>query len=736
MAKASAGTANRVAQLRDEVCRHDRLYYADAAPEISDQDYDALLRELVELEAKHPELATPDSPTQRVGDDLNEGFETVAHAAPMLSIDNTYDRDELSAWFVRTAKGLGLGQAGDDGGEAGSASADGGLFAGEEEASEEAEPAPPAIIPGGLLCEPKVDGVAVSLRYEQGVLVRALTRGDGQQGDDVTRNIKRIRAIPLKLEGPAKQLPAVLEARGELFMTGDLFQHLSDERVERGDEPFANPRNATAGLLKQKDPRKTPSGLRFYAHAAGVLEGAKVDSQHGFLEACKAWGLPVNPKIERVDGLDEAWAYVERFDQARGELGYGTDGVVIKLNRFDLQARLGATSKSPRWLIAYKFAAERAVTTLLEVQWQVGKTGKLTPRAVMEPVLLAGTTVRHATLHNFGEVLRKDIRLGDRVVVEKAGEIIPQVVGPVLSERGKGVRKIKPPEVCPECGTPVQIEYGGASQSGEAESDADTEAPPKPRPEDETARYCPNPSCPAQLVERLIHFVGRKQMDIDALGAKTVQQLVDAGLLAGVPDIFRLHEHQDALLALERMGERKVELLLAGVEAAKPRGLARVLAGLTIRHVGVTGARALAEHFGSAEAIAQASEEAIAEVEDIGPITAASVVSFFTSEIGEKTFAQLSALGVDLTHPKVDVVEGAEGSVFAGKTVVLTGTLEGFTRPELTERLQALGAKVTGSVSKNTDLVIAGESAGSKLAKAEKLGVEVWDEARLVEALG
>ncbi|MEM7682969.1 MAG: NAD-dependent DNA ligase LigA [Planctomycetota bacterium] len=778
MASTKKQAEHRIVELRDEIRRHDRLYYADARPEISDQDYDALLRELVELEAAHPELATPDSPTQRVGNDLNEGFETVAHAAPMLSIDNTYDREEFAGWYARIVKALGLAssepeaEAEEDAGGPVS-SGHGKLFAGssedhaagnaKEQAKDDAAPLsatqdPIQEIPGGLVCEPKVDGVALSLRYEDGVLVRALTRGDGRQGDDVTRNVKRIRSIPLKLDGAP---PAVLEARGELYMTAELFQRLSAQRVERGDDAFANPRNATAGLLKQKDPRKTPSGLRFYGHAAGMLEGARIDTQHGFLEACKGWGLPVNPKIERVESLGDAWDYVERFDRERGELGYGTDGVVIKLNRFDLQQRLGATSKSPRWLIAYKFAAERAVTKLLEVQWQVGKTGKLTPRAVMEPVLLAGTTVRHASLHNFGQVLKRDIRLNDHVVVEKAGEIIPQVVEPVLESRGSDTKQINPPQSCPNCGTPVDIEidqnvinYNNSyetrkrleyAKARKEKRDPEPVAEPRPvTPDDETGRYCPNPDCPAQFRRRVIHFVARGQMNIEGMGKRTVEQLIDHGYLKTIPDVFRLADHREALSGIYGIGDTMVGKLLKEIKQAKGRGLGVLLGSLGIHHVGIVTARQLVKRIPTYEELAQESLEAIDLALTAGSVenkiriqrqpsytpgaTARSLHGFLSKDVSKAMFAQLRQLGVQLTEKKSRVMKG---SPLDGKTVVLTGTLSAFTRPEATKKLEALGATVTGSVSAKTDLVVAGAKAGSKLAKAEKLGVEVWDEARL-----
>ncbi|MEM6458687.1 MAG: NAD-dependent DNA ligase LigA [Planctomycetota bacterium] len=716
MPSASAEQQQHAAALRDQLHRHNRLYYQDADPEITDSEYDALLRELADLEEAHPDLLTPDSPTQRVGGEPIDGFTTIEHVAPMLSIDNTYSRDELAAWHTRTAKTL-------DG----------------------EQPA--------LVLEPKVDGVALSLRYERGFLVRALTRGDGTKGDDITHNIRTVRAIPLRLDGNP---PEFLEVRGEVFLPNDTFVKLNDRREADGLERFANPRNATAGTLKQKDPAKVLPGLRFFAHGRGEAPEDFADTHDAYLNRLQSLGLPTNPHTRVVDNFDEAWSFIESFEATRRTLGYATDGVVIKLDRYALHDQLGATSKAPRWCIAYKYAAERAETVLKAVEWQVGKTGKLTPRARMTPVFLAGTTVRHASLHNFGEVLRKDLRLGDTVVVEKAGEIIPQVVAAIPEKRPKHAPAPEAPDRCPICGTPVQIEYDSrriqelevhernverekARAVKEGRDPEPIEPPPPLGPLDETARYCPNPHCPAQLRERLAHFVGRSQMDIDALGEKTIKQLADAGLLNRLGDIFRLHEHRDTLLTLERMAEKKVENLLAGVESAKARGLARVLAGLTVRHVGATAARTFARAFGSADALQQASLEDLEALDDVGPVTAKSLHDFLQSNTGRATLAELRDAGVDLTEPQSPPAAAGgtarEDSPFANITVVLTGTLERFTRPDLKARLEALGAKVTGSVSKNTDLVIAGESAGSKLTKAESLGVEVWDETKLLAHL-
>lgn len=741
---ATPAQQQRATFLRTELARHNALYYAGTATELTDTDFDALLRELQDLEDTHAELRTPDSPTRRVGGAPIDHFVTVEHAVPMLSIDNTYNQDELRAWYDRTAKALGLNQ--EDSPAAG-------LFA------QRATPAPAG---PALRTEPKVDGVALSLTYEKGELVRAVTRGDGRRGDDITHNIRTVTAIPTTLaHTPGQAPPATLEVRGEIFMPDAVFTALNARRLAAEEELYANPRNCTAGTLKQKDPSKVHGGLQFFAHNLGVWEPGPSGppaptTQAEFFDTAQSLGLPVNPDAADAATFDDAWAHVQAFNDKRHTLDHATDGMVIKLDDHLQHAALGATSKSPRWCIAFKYAADRATTTLLDVNWQVGKTGKLTPRATMDPVLLAGTTVTHASLHNFGEVLRKDIHLHDTVEIEKAGEIIPQVVRVLPAERAQKSQPVLAPAQCPDCHTPVEIEQDTrrlnehavyarklAREIEKAKKEARTPRdpaafgpPPAPLgPLDETARYCPNPACPAQLRERLSHFVGRNQMDIDALGEKTVHQLVDAGLLTNLGDIFRLHTHQNALLELERMGEKKVENLIAGTHAAKSRGLTRVLAGLTIRHVGAGGARRLAQAFPDIDLLIAADEATLADIEDVGPITAQSVRHFLDSDVGRATLEDLRREGVDLTQTLAPLAAEAADSAFHGKTIVLTGTLEHWTRPTLKTRLESLGAKVSGSISQNTDLLIAGAKAGSKLTKAQSLGVAVWDEAQLQQEL-
>ena len=685
----------RVGELRELLEEANRAYYVDAQPIMPDSEYDALMAELIALEERHPELHDPDSPSQRVGGEPIEGFETVRHAVPMLSIDNTYSLDDLRAWYTRVLKGLSLG--------ASKRSATTLFDAGEDTP---------------MVNDPKVDGVAVSLRYEDGKLVQAVTRGDGRQGDVVTVQVRTIRGIPLQLKKPSRGrpvpgvsgVPGVLEVRGEVYIPNSEFGRINAEREAAGEPPLANARNATAGTLKSLDPKVAASRrLRFVAHGRGEVEGLdEVEGYWELLSRLKAWGIPVSPLARRCGTIDEVITVIDDFRDRRSALDYGVDGMVVRVDSFEQQAALGATSKAPRWCIAFKYPAEQGTTRLLRVDWQVGKGGTLTPRATMEPVFIAGTTVRHATLHNIEEIKRKDIRLGDRVIVEKAGEIIPQVVRAIEEKRSKGAKPIQPPKVCPSCGGPVE-------QEG-----------PK--------LYCLNPECPAQFREKLKWFVGRGQMDIDGMGEKLVDQLVDAELVHHFADLFTLRSGD--LLGLERMGEKSVDNLLSALETAKSRGLARVLAGLGIRHIGAAAARTLARHFPDAEALLGATTDELAALPDFGEITASALHQHLQSKQGKDAFRRLGRAGVDLRSPLYGDSRRAAGSPFMGKTVVLTGSLERYDRKALTERLQESGAKVTGSVSSKTDLVIAGESPGSKLTKARQLGIEIWDESRLLEALG
>ncbi len=712
-----AGEPARIAELRDLLTRANRAYYVDADPIMSDTEFDRLLDELAGLEARHPELADPASPTVRVGGEPIEGFTTRDHAVPMMSIDNTYNEAEVRAWVERVTKAT----------------------KGKPEADR-------------FVCDPKVDGVAVSLRYEKGELAYALTRGDGTRGDDVTHAARTVRAIPLRLDAPNKSIPDLLEVRGELFIPLSQFARINRERAEAGEAPLMNPRNATAGTIKMLDPTVAADRkLGFVAHGRGEVDEGFADSFTGFLGKIKSMGVATSPMATAAKDAEQVLEAIETFNEARHDLDYLTDGMVVRVNRFEQQERLGVTSKSPRWAIAYKYAAERANTVLLGVEHQVGKTGKITPRATMEPVLLAGTTVRHATLHNYGQIAQKDIRIGDTVEVEKAGEIIPYVLGVVASARSKDSTTITPPESCPACGGVVEVE------PAEAEND----------PKLETTRRCVNPECPAQVREKLVWFVGRRQMDIDGLGEKTIDLIRESGEvpLEHFADIFRLREHEDALRELDGLGEKSVALMLAGIEESKARGMARVLAGLGIRHVGESTAKALARVFPSIDALleapvwqlmptalnsmSQAERERFTGSADklddppetgLGALTAPVVHEYLHSKAARQTFDDLRSVGVDLSSrdyadPAQREAIASADNAFAGRTFVLTGTLEHFERAALKDVLEGMGAKVSGSVSKNTDVVVAGEKAGSKLRKARELGVEIWDEARLLGEL-
>jgi DNA ligase (NAD+) len=671
-----ADAAERIEALRKEIRRHDRLYFLENAPEISDEQYDSLVRELRDLEARHPGLITPDSPTQRVGERPLEGFEHVRHAVPMLSIDNTYSADELREFDRRVRKGLG-----------------------DERYC--------------YLVDPKIDGVAVSLRYENGLLAQGATRGDGEIGDDITQNLRTIRSVPLKLDGA--DWPRVLEVRGEVYWPRKDFEAFNRQLVAAGEEPFANPRNAAAGTLKQLDARKVGQRkLAFQCHGFGVVDPlpAGVATHSQLNRRLRDWGIPISRHARVCRDVEEVIAFVGEWDTRRRGLEYDTDGLVAKVDRLDHRRRLGATSKAPRWCIAYKYAAEQAQSRLLSVDFQVGKLGTITPVANLEPVQLAGTTVKRATLHNFDQVRRLDLHVGDTVTVEKAGEIIPQVVAVDVGRRPSDAKLIRPPNRCPECGGEVAQDEGGVYLR------------------------CINPGCPAQLVERLRFFCGRDQMDIEAAGGAVVEALIERGLVRSFADLYRLPERRDELIDLPvgvntrtgsaiSLGEKRTEKLLAGIEASKSRPLARVLAALGIRHVGTNTAELLAEHFGTVDALMAADEEALQEVEGIGPEVAASVRQWFQSRAGRETVAELKAVGVNLAQPRTR--PRATGPL-AGKTVVVTGTLARYSRQEAEALIKQHGGKPTGSVSKRTDYVVAGESPGSKLDKARSLGVPVLTE--------
>ncbi len=838
----SPSPSQRVAQLRALLERANRAYYTDATPVMSDTEFDTLLKELADLEAAHPDLDDPNSPTRRVGGDPIEGFTTLPHALPMLSIDNTYDETEVRAWMQRVFRRLDeqhdklvrdsiKSDIADDPEAYG--------YSSKREAEELFGSLPtgghsidaiPGFVPPTYVCDPKIDGVAVSLRYESGNLVRALTRGDGLKGDDVTHAVRTIRSLPLTLppsppwgegrgegssptpspphaddEASSRGVPPTLEIRGEIYLPLSAFKRINKEREAAGEDLFMNPRNACAGTIKNLDPKVAASrDLGFLAHGRGEISDPAFATSHTeFLERISALGIPTSPHTKTATTPEQILDRISAFDNVRHTLDYATDGMVIRVNSFAQQDQLGVTSKSPRWCIAYKYPAERAQTRLLRVDHQVGKTGKITPRAVMEPVLLSGSTVEHATLHNYGMLRKKDIRLGDTLEIEKAGEIIPYVVRVIESKRKSSARRIKPPKACPLCAGPVEIEFDrkrltdieswpklpdrlatkrasldkaiakAVKAGADPESDETVIArraevedleqrlakgePPPVGPLDETARRCVNPECPAQIREKLVWFAGRNQMDIDTLGESTIDQIrathlppadprrAELGVPESAPpipldhfaDIFRLKDHAGALLTLERMGEKKVDNLLAGIEAAKSRGLARVLAGMGARHVGAATAKAIARRYPDIDALLNATESELMHVEGLGAKTAPILCQYLASKPARAAFDALRAAGVDLTSRDYQKPGAAPlpDSPFAGKTIVLTGTLESFDRPDLKQHLESLGAKVTNSVSSKTDLLIAGASPGSKLAKAQSLAIEIWDEQRLLERL-
>jgi DNA ligase (NAD+) len=656
-----AKAEKRIARLRDEIRRHEHLYYVLAAPEISDREYDALERELRELEAEFPELVTPTSPTQRVGETPSSEFPAFAHRVPMLSLDNTYSEQELSEFEARIFRVVGKREI-------------------------------------AYTAELKIDGLSMALHYEAGRLVRAVTRGDGVRGDDVTPNARAIRAIPLELLGG--DVPAELEARGEVYLPRSRFAAINREREEAEEEPFANPRNAAAGTMKSLDARVVGKrGLEIFLYAVAHVRGVELGSHWQALERMRAWGLRTNPTSRRCRDLGEVLAFVEEWREKRAELEYEIDGVVVKVDDFALQQELGATSKFPRWAIAYKYPALQAETALSAIEIGVGRTGRLTPIAVLEPVFLAGTTVSRATLHNEQEVARKDVRVGDFVRIERGGEVIPKVVAVVLEKRPAGTEPWTPPARCPVCGTPAV------------------------RPEGEVDRRCPNASCPAQVEERLKHFARREAMDVEGLGDALVHQLVEKGLVKDFADLY--HLRLEDLTGLERMAEKSARNLLEALERSRSRELRRLVFGLGIRFVGERAAMLLARRFGSLGALAAAEVEAIDAIYEIGPAVAGSVHAWFRDPANQRLVARLAAAGLRVQE------SGGEGgsTAFEGQQFVLTGTLESMTRDAAKAAIEARGGRVTGTVSKKTAVVVAGRDAGSKLERARELGVSVIDEA-------
>lgn len=669
----------KIAELRAEVAQHDELYHRQAQPEVSDFDYDQLKRTLADLEAQFPQFASGESPTERVGDDRAEGFETYRHRQPMQSLDNTYSEAELREFHARLGRVL------------------------ERESLD-------------YVIEPKIDGLAVSLTYEQGRLVRAVTRGNGVEGDDVTVNIRTIKSLPDKLKSAADApVPEVIEIRGEVYMTLAEFARINAEREEEGAALYANPRNLAAGTLKLLDRAEVAARqLEIVLYGLGYCEPGNMigETQSGFHALVRKWGLPTVEKIWTAHGIDEVWAAVQELDAMRHDFSYATDGAVVKLNPIKLQRDAGSTSKAPRWAMAYKFAAERAETLLKGITIQVGRTGVLTPVAELEPVQLAGTTVSRATLHNRDEIARKDIRIGDHVYVEKAGEIIPVVLGVNAAKRAPECVPYAFPERCPVCATLV-VQLEG-----------------------EVALRCPNYECPVQVRRRVQHFASKGCLDIDGLGSAMVDTLVDKGWVRSIADLYRLQ--RDDLLTLGKSVEKSTNNLLAAIATSKHAELWRVIHGLGITHVGAAAAKDLAKHFGSLEALAAAKyEDFIAGkkesvINGIGETMALAILAYFQKPENAALVRELRALGVEPAAPEKSA---PTGNRFAGKTFVLTGTLPTMTRDEAGAKIEAEGGKVSGSVSKKTSFVLAGEEAGSKLDKARTLGVTVIDEAEFLRML-
>ena len=654
--------AGRAAWLRGEIQRHERLYYALGKPEISDREFDRLMAELVALEAASPKLATADSPTRRVGGEPLSGFAPVRHEPPMMSLDNTYNLAELREWAARLER----------------------LAPAEAAAGFE------------FVAELKVDGVSTSLLYENGLFVQGATRGNGTVGDDVTENLRTVRALPLRL--PAGAPPRLL-VRGEVFMPRAEFARVNREREAAGEELYANPRNVTAGSIRQLDSRQV-ANRRLSAVVYQIADGPQLATHSGSLERLAEWGFPVHDSWRRCRGLAEVEAFVAAWRERRHELGFETDGVVVKIDDLALRERLGATAKAPRWAVAYKYEPEQAETVVRDILVQVGRSGVLTPVAEFDPVLVAGSTVRRATLHNYEDLSRKDVRVGDTVVIEKAGEVIPRVVEVRLDRRPEGSRPFHMPGNCPQCGEPV-VRFEG-----------------------EVATRCVNPECPAVRQETIRHYVSRNAMDIEGLGDERIAQLVAAGLVTDIPGLYTLD--REALAALPGWGEKSADNLLAALVESRHRPLARLLFVLGIRMVGERTAKLLAQYFGSLAALAAASEEELQVVDEIGPKVAASLRAFFADPRQQRRLAALAAAGV--APPAVERPTAASLPL-AGRTVVLTGKLESMSREDAVERLEALGARVAGSVSKKTSFVVAGDDAGSKLDKARSLGIEILDEA-------
>lgn len=662
----------KLTELRQILHEHGVRYYVEDAPTIPDAEYDRLMRELLELEAAHPELMSSDSPSLRVGGRPLDAFESVVHEIPMLSLDNAFDDSELDSFYRRMTDRI------------------------------------PAVQHSAFCCEPKLDGLAVSLLYENGVLTRAATRGDGTTGENITENVRTIKSIPLRLQGA--DFPTRLEVRGEVFMPKAGFEALNARALKKGEKQFVNPRNAAAGSLRQLDSKITAQRpLAFYAYSVGVIEGGELATSHyqRFLQL-KGWGLPICPETKLVTSLAEVKAFYQDILQRRQSLVYEIDGVVIKVDDIQLQERLGFVARAPRWAIAYKFPAQEELTLLNDVEFQVGRTGAITPVAKLEPVFVGGVTVSNATLHNADEIERLGVMVGDTVVIRRAGDVIPQIVSVVLERRPENAKSIVFPTRCPVCQSDVERVEGEA-----------------------VARCSGGLICQAQRKEALKHFVSRKAMDVEGLGDKVIEQLVDRKMVSTPADLFRLRAGE--LTILERMGPKSAQNVIDALNKAKQTTLPKFLYALGIREVGEATALNLAQHFLCLEAIQQASLEQFIEVPDVGVVVANHLQAFFAQARNQQVITELREQGI--TWPALTAAPVAVDSALAGKIVVLTGSFTQLSRNDAKAALQALGAKVTGSVSKNTDIVFAGEAAGSKLAKATELGIQVFDEQALIEFL-
>ncbi|WP_440896564.1 NAD-dependent DNA ligase LigA [Amphibacillus sp. Q70] len=665
---ALASLEKKITDLRHLLHQYGYQYYVLDNPTVPDAEYDRLMQELIDLEAQHPELITPDSPSQRIGGQPLEGFVKVEHNIPMLSLANAFNEQDLREFDRRVRDGLALETV-------------------------------------DYVCELKIDGLAVSLRYQDGLFQQGATRGDGSIGEDISQNLRTIRSIPLKIDETN-----TIEVRGEAFMPKKSFIRMNKEREEQGLELFANPRNAAAGSLRQLNPKiAAERHLDIFLYAVGEWQAGTIATHSERLTYLNKLGFKINQEWKKCQGINQVIEYVEAWIDKRNDLSYDIDGIVIKVDRLDYHDILKTTAKSPRWAIAYKFPAEEAVTKLIDVILSVGRTGVVTPTALLEPVQVAGTTVQRASLHNEDYIQEKDIQLNDAVVIKKAGDIIPEVVRVIREQRDETVRPFKMPDHCPSCGAELE------------------------RLEGEVALRCMNPNCPAQLKEGLIHFASRNAMNIDGLGEKIVEQLYTYKLVHQVTDLYQLE--REKLLELERMGAKSVDNLLRAIEASKSNSLERLLFGLGIRFVGVTAAKLLAIAFGEIEKIQQASYEELIAIDEIGEKMADSIVRYFSNEKVALMLEKLKQLGVNTSYLGVKPTSEKINAVFQDKTIVLTGKLKQLTRDEAKGKIEDMGGKVTGSVSKKTDLLIAGEEAGSKLSKAEQLGIDIWNEQQFVEKI-